>query len=162
MKKTFAIILFIVGGISCALFLLFLMAGSSYLGPIGLPFLLVGVVALVLGFNLNRNADENAPISIDNSVVTLASQKNGIVTPDLIVAELGYTRSQALTSLDRLQSRGSCRVELKESGQVWVFDQVKSKKMVRKCNFCGRKYPVSEPVTKCPNCGGDVILQPED
>ncbi len=162
MKKIIAIIMFIVGGIASAFFLLFLMAGSSYLGPVGLPFLLVGIVCLILGFNMNRNADENAPITIDNSVVKLASQKNGVMTPDLIVAELGYTRAQALTSLDRLQGRGSCRIELRESGQVWVFDQVKSKKMVRKCNFCGRKYPVSDPVTKCPNCGGDVILQPED
>lgn len=162
MKKIFAIILFIVGALAVALFLLFLMAGSKYLGPIGLPFLLVGVVALVLGFNLNRNYDTNTPNAIDNSVTALASQKNAMVTPDLIVAELGYTRTQALESLDRLQSKGACHVELKESGQIWVFQSVKAKKMIRKCGFCGRVYPVSEPITKCPNCGGDVTLQSEE
>lgn len=162
MKKIIAIVLFIVGAACCLLFLLFVVAGSKYLGSVGLPFLLVGIVALVLGFNLNRSHDENTPATIDGAVTTLASQKNGIATPDLIVAELGYTRTQALESLDRLQGKGSCRVELKESGQVWVFDSVKSKKMIRKCAFCGRKYPVSEPVTKCPNCGGQVNLQPED
>lgn len=162
MKKILAIILIIVGVAGCLFFLLFLMAGSKYLGSIGLPFLIVGVVALALGINLNRSHDENTPTTIDGAVTTLASQKNGIATPDLIVAELGYTRTQALESLDRLQSKGSCRIELKESGQVWVFDSVKSKKMIRKCAFCGRKYPVSEPVTKCPNCGGQVNLQPED
>jgi membrane-bound ClpP family serine protease len=162
MKKIFAIILIIVGVAFCLLFGLFLMAGSSYLGSIGLPALIIGIVCLVLGVNLNRNADSNAPVTIDNSVVTLASQKNGIVTADLVVAELGYTREQALSSLDRLQGRGSCRIELRESGQVWVFEQVKGRKMIRKCSFCGRKYPVSEPVTKCPNCGGQVNLQTED
>lgn len=162
MKKIIAILLFVVGGASVALFLLFLMAGSSYLGSIGLPFLAVGIISLVFAANMNRSHDQNTPTAIDQSVTTLASQKNGMATPDLIVAELGYTRTQALESLDRLQSKGSCRIELKESGQVWVFDSVKAKKMIRKCAFCGRKYPVSEPVTKCPNCGGQVNLQPED
>jgi biotin operon repressor len=162
MKKLIAIILFIAGGVCCALFLLFLMAGSSYIGSIGLPALLVGIICLVLGFRLNASHDENTPATIDKAVVTLAAQKNGIMSPDIITAELGYSRTQALESLDRLQGRGSCHVELKESGHVWFFSQVKAKKMVRKCSFCGRNYPVSEPVTKCPNCGGDVTLQPED
>jgi hypothetical protein len=162
MKKIVAIILFIIGALAIGLFLLFLMAGSKFIGSIGLPALLVGVVALVLGFNLNRSYDTNTPTSIDNSVTTLASQKNAMLTADLIVAELGYTRTQALESLDRLQGKGACHVELKESGQVWVFQSVKAKKMIRKCSFCGRTYPVAEPVTKCPNCGGDVILQTED
>ncbi len=160
MKKILYVVLFIVGVGLIGLGLLFLMGsgGQSSRSSTGFIMLGIGIASMVIGSTVKANVTKNTPSIIDADVMRLAARSDGRVTADMAVSDLHITKAQALESLDRLASAGTARPEMNDSGMTYVFANVKPKKKIRKCQFCGTEYPVSQPITKCTKCGGTVKL----
>jgi hypothetical protein len=159
-KKIIYVLLFVVGVSLLGLGLLFLMGsgGSSSRSMTGFVMIGIGVASLIGGSGMKASVKKNMPSMIDVDMMRLASRSDGRVTADMAVADLHITKAQALESLDRLSSAGTARPDMTDNGVAHIFDQVKPKRKIRKCSYCGAQYPVSKPITKCENCGGEVKL----
>lgn len=160
LRKILYVVLFIVGIGLLGLGLLFLMGSGNESSTFltGILMLGVGIAALVGGSGVLASVKKNTPAIIDADVMRLAARSDGRLTADMAVASLHISKAQALESLDRLAADGSARPDMTDSGVVYIFDKVKPKGKVRKCKYCGAEYPVAKPVTKCENCGGEVVL----
>ena len=164
LKRILYIILYVIGAALIALAVLFFIASSSNPSHIGTAVACgaAGIGAFFIGAVLKRNSDDSNPILIDRDVITLAAKYNGRLTVDMVVSELGITRPQALQSLDRLVNSGVARLEVSQTEQYYIFASVKPKRMIRKCIYCGREFPLAQPVTICSYCGGTVKVMPSE
>ena len=157
-KKIIYLLLFVVGVFLLGLSLPFLLHPDSSLMMTFFILASMGVASLIFGSGMKASVKKNMPSMIDADMMRLASRSDGRVTADMAVADLHITKAQALESLDRLSSAGTARPDMTDNGVAYIFDQVKPKRKIRKCSYCGAQYPVSKPITKCENCGGEVKL----
>ena len=163
-KRTLFVVLIIAGIAFAALSILFFIASSANSSRVMTALIMAAaaIAAFVVSSVLKRNVDQNTPAFIDADVLRLASKYDGKLTAEMVVSNLYVNKGQAFESLDRLCSAGNCRAEMANDGQYYIFDSVKPKKMTRKCIYCGREQPLSQPITKCPYCGGEVRVVPKD
>ncbi len=163
-KRGIIVILYVAGTALIGLALLFFIAASANPSRFWVAIVssAAGIGAFVVASAMKRSADQSTPTLIDADVVRLAAKFDGKLTPDMLVSNLYVDRTQALESLARLQAKGSCRIEASNSGPYYVFENVKPKRMIRKCIYCGREQPLSQPIIKCPYCGGEVRVVPKD
>jgi len=163
-KRILYVVVYVIGVALVALAILFFIASSSNPSRVGTAVACgaAGIGAFFTGSILKRNSDTNNPILIDRDIITLAAKYDGRLTVDMAVSELEITRPQALESLDRLVDAGVARPEVNPTGQHYIFASVKPKRMIRRCIYCGREFPLAQPVTVCSYCGGTVKIIPRE
>jgi hypothetical protein len=160
MKRTAAIIAFLLAIVFLAVGLLFLCAAINEPSRLLLAALLLVIgagLAVASGLALRRLRDLN-PENLDDRIVELARRGNGEVTLAEVVAELRVPDDAALAALNLLERRGQARRERRAEREFYVFPGLKPVKVQRKCPYCGTELSVKTPLTRCPNCGGDLRL----
>jgi len=123
----------------------------------------VAVVLLLLGGGLAgwaglrwRRARQLDPDVLDDRITTLAADHDGELTLAQVISELGVPDEAARAALARLEAGGLCRPERREGRTLYVFAGLQESKVVRRCDYCGTEYSVRQPLSKCPNCGGQL------
>ena len=147
-------VLFLAGG------LIFLCAAVQNAGrfPLALVLLLIGGGLAAWAGMRWRKARQLSPDVLDDRILDLAAANNAEVGLSQVMGDLDIPDEIARAALARLEAKGLCHQERRESRTVYVFPEKQDSKVVRRCAYCGNEYSVREAVHKCPNCGGKLEI----
>jgi hypothetical protein len=164
MKRLGTVILVLVGVALILVGLLFLMGaagrGSRY--AVAAVGLCGGALLVGLGVRFFKQAESASPEQVRADILDLARRRNGELGEADLAALLGR-RSQmtAATVVQRMETEGLCRRQLKGTAPFWVFPDLQPRLVVVRCEFCNAEFSVAETATECPNCGGTLKSQVE-
>jgi hypothetical protein len=159
MQRTLAYLGIAAGGLLLALGTIFLCAAIQQPQRLLLAVLLLAFGGGMAGAGLwtVRRLRALAPDTLDDQITALARRHNGEITREQVVAALGVPDDAAQQALDLLEGRGSVQREWRTDRAVYVFPGLRESRVRRRCAHCHSEFSVAQPLSKCPNCGGNQI-----
>ncbi len=151
---------FLAAALLLATGLIFLLAAISQPQRLLVSLLLLacGVALAAWAGKQWRRLRRLSPQFLDGRIAELAAAQDAEVTLVQVISALDVPEAPARNSLQRLEANGLCYQETREASTVYVFPGLRERKVVRRCAYCGSQHSVRQPLHKCPNCGGDLVV----
>ncbi|HOQ99484.1 MAG TPA: hypothetical protein PLJ35_11745 [Anaerolineae bacterium] len=165
MRRILAIIAIIISVPLLTLGLLFLLAAGDASGSAGTrllaagAFVAFGLLPLAWGIVTLRRQAATSPEALATSAIALARRLGGEVTAAQVQAEFHIAEALAQDTLDKLCAAGQAEAQMREGRTVYVIRGLQQPLVVRRCPYCGSRFPAREARSQCPNCGASLELQ---
>jgi len=149
----FAVVLFLLG-------LIFLIAseGQSSRLVSGIILVIFASGTAFLGGSLLKKAFDLSPEQVKNAILALAKENNGYLTKESINAVLG-PYPEVDMSIEAMVLDGSAVLDSSSLRAVYVFPDFLHEIVEKYCSYCDTRYPLRDPIQKCTQCGGDIVLK---
>ncbi len=159
MKQFLYLGIALVGGVVLALGLIFLCAATSDAARLPLAVILLVLGAIIAGgsgyFWWQARARSPEQLATRFTELAKASGHAELSIADAM-SSTNASAEEVQAAFALLERKNQAHRTRRADREVYVFPGLEEKKMVRRCQHCGREYSIKEAVYTCTNCGGQV------
>jgi len=118
----------------------------------------IGAAIFYFSFSAISRLNYSSAKNLEILIVRCAKKNNGYISAEEAMRTLYVNRDEFEAAIAIMQNEGSVTSEYRDGSAYYKLRDF-SPARKRRCEFCKTEYNIRDAITKCPNCGGNVVIE---